>query len=34
MSSFGAALQSGQLGPVMQQFGLPEQVTLAAAQGN
>lgn len=34
MSSFGAALQSGQLGPLMKQFDLPESVTLAAAQGN
>ena len=34
MSSFGSALQSGQLGPLMKQFDLPESVTLAAAQGN
>ena len=34
MSSFGSALQSGQLGPLMQQFGLPEEVSVAAAQGN
>ena len=34
MSSFGSALQSGQLGTLMQQFNLPEQVSLAAAQGN
>jgi len=34
MSSFGHALQSGQLGPLLQQFNLPEEVTLAAAQGN
>ena len=34
MSSFGSALQSGQLGPLMQQFDLPESVTLAVAQGN
>ena len=34
MSSFGAALQSGQLGPLMKQFDLPETVTIAAAQGN
>jgi hypothetical protein len=34
MSSFGSALQSGQLGPLMKQFNLPESVTLAAAQGN
>ena len=34
MSSFSSALQSGQLGPLMKQFDLPEQVSLAAAQGN
>jgi hypothetical protein len=34
MSSFGSALQSGQLGTLMTQFNLPEQVSLAAAQGN
>jgi len=34
MSSFSSALQSGQLGPLMKQFDLPEQVMLAAAQGN
>lgn len=34
MSSFSSALQSGQLGPLMKQFDLPEQVTVAAAQGN
>lgn len=34
MSSFGSALQSGQLGPLMQQFNLPESVSIAAAQGN
>ncbi len=34
MSSFSSALQSGQLGPLMAQFDLPEQVTLAAAQGS
>ena len=34
MSSFGEALQSGQLGPLMQQFNLPMEVTTAAAQGN
>lgn len=34
MSGFGSALQSGQLGPLMRQFDLPEEVTLAAAQGN
>jgi hypothetical protein len=34
MSSFGEALQSGQLGPLMHQFNLPAEVTTAAAQGN
>jgi 26S proteasome regulatory subunit N13 len=34
MSSFSAALQSGQLGPLLQQFNLPESVCTAAAQGN
>jgi 26S proteasome regulatory subunit N13 len=34
MNSFGSALQSGQLGPLMSQFNLPESVSLAAAQGN
>lgn len=34
MSSFGHALQSGQLGPLLQQFNLPDEVTNAAAQGN
>jgi 26S proteasome regulatory subunit N13 len=34
MSSFSAALQSGQLGPLLAQFNLPEQVCAAAAQGN
>ena len=34
MNGFGSALQSGQLGPLMKQFDLPESVTLAAAQGN
>ena len=34
MSSFSSALQSGQLGPLMKQFNLPEQVMLAAAQGD
>ncbi|RNA43364.1 proteasomal ubiquitin receptor ADRM1 isoform X1 [Brachionus plicatilis] len=34
MSSFGHALQSGQLGPLLQQFNLPDEVTSAAAQGN
>lgn len=34
MSSFSSALQSGQLGPLMKQFDLPESVMLAASQGN
>lgn len=34
MSSFSHALQSGQLGPLMKQFDLPSEVTLAAAQGD
>lgn len=34
MNSFGHALQSGQLGPLLQQFNLPDEVTNAAAQGN
>jgi hypothetical protein len=34
MSSFSAALQSGQLGPLLAQFNLPEQVCSAAVQGN
>lgn len=34
MSSFSSALQSGQLGPLMKQFDLPEQVMLAATQGD
>ena len=33
MSSFSAALASGQLGPLMSQFGLGEDVANAAAQG-
>ncbi|KAK3088704.1 hypothetical protein FSP39_022579 [Pinctada imbricata] len=33
LSSFSAALQSGQLGPLMSQFGLGEDVANAAAQG-
>ena len=33
MSSFSAALASGQLGPLMGQFGLGEEVANAAAQG-
>ncbi|KAK3588599.1 hypothetical protein CHS0354_001924 [Potamilus streckersoni] len=34
LSSFSAALQSGQLGPLMTQFGLGEDVANAAAQGD
>lgn len=34
MSSFSHALQSGQLGPLMKQFDLPSEVTVAAAQGD
>jgi ribosomal protein L12E/L44/L45/RPP1/RPP2 len=34
MSSFSSALQSGQLGPIMKQFDLPPEVSVAAAQGN
>lgn len=34
MGSFQAALQSGQLGPLMGQFGMPSEVSNAAAQGN
>ena len=33
LSSFSSALQSGQLGPLMTQFGLGEDVANAAAQG-
>ena len=33
LSSFSSALQSGQLGPLMNQFGLGEDVANAAAQG-
>ena len=33
MSSFSAALASGQLGPLMNQFNLGEDVANAAAQG-
>ena len=32
MGSFQAALQSGQLGPLMGQFGMPSEVSNAAAQ--
>lgn len=34
MTSFGEALQSGQLGPLMSQFNLPPDVMNAAVQGN
>lgn len=34
LSSFSSALQSGQLGPLMTQFGLGEDVANAAAQGD
>jgi len=34
VSMFSAALQSGQLGPLMQQFGLGEDVASAASQGD
>lgn len=34
MNSFGEALQSGQLGPLLSQFNLPTDVTVAATQGN
>ena len=33
LSSFSSALQSGQLGPLMTQFSLGEDVANAAAQG-
>lgn len=33
LSSFSAALQSGQLGPLMSQFDLGEDVANAAAEG-
>ena len=33
LSSFSAALQSGQLGPLMSQFDLGEDVATAATQG-
>jgi len=33
MSSFSAALASGQLGPLMGQFGLSDDSMAAAAQG-
>uniref|UniRef100_UPI00358DE693 proteasomal ubiquitin receptor ADRM1 n=1 Tax=Myxine glutinosa TaxID=7769 RepID=UPI00358DE693 len=34
MSMFSAALASGQLGPLMSQFGLPESAVLAAGKGD
>jgi len=34
MGTFQAALQSGQLGPLMNQFGMPSDVSAAASQGN
>ncbi|KAI2811205.1 adhesion regulating molecule 1 [Blomia tropicalis] len=34
LGSFSAALQSGQLGPLVQQFGLPEECVQAANSGN
>lgn len=34
LSSFCAALQSGQLGPLIQQFGLPEDCVVAATAGS
>ena len=34
LSSFCAALQSGQLGPLIQQFGLPEECVNAANSGS
>lgn len=34
MSSFSHALQTGQLGPIMQQFDLPAEVATAAAKGD
>ena len=33
-SSFSVALQTGQLGPVLAQFGLPEEAITAAGQGD
>lgn len=33
LTSFSAALQSGQIGPLINQFGLGEDVANAAAQG-
>jgi 26S proteasome regulatory subunit N13 len=34
MHSFGEALQSGQLGPLLQQFNLPSDVSNAALKGD
>jgi hypothetical protein len=34
MSSFSHALQTGQLGPIMKQFDLPNEVATAAANGD
>jgi 26S proteasome regulatory subunit N13 len=34
MYSFGEALQSGQIGPLMQQFDLPSEVSNAATKGD
>ncbi|KAI7691043.1 Proteasomal ubiquitin receptor ADRM1 [Sarcoptes scabiei] len=34
LNSFSSALQSGQLGPLIQQFGLPEDCVVAANTGN
>lgn len=34
MLSFSVALQTGQLGPVLAQFGLPEEAITAANQGD
>ena len=34
LGSFSAALQSGQLGPLVQQFGLPEECVQAANSGS
>jgi 26S proteasome regulatory subunit N13 len=34
MYSFGEALQSGQIGPLMQQFNLPNEVSEAAIKGD
>lgn len=34
VSTFGVALQTGQLGPVLAQFGLPDDAIAAANQGD